>query len=96
MRSSQSVEERLDAARRLRLERDRWAIRLPELRAYRDAMSGPLQRFTRLRTALEDIKGAGRFGTGRPRRDSEGRRGDPESRATRSIRRMNCGICTAW
>ena len=42
-----SVEERLDAARRLRLERDRWALRLPELRAYRDAMSGPLQQFTR-------------------------------------------------
>jgi hypothetical protein len=51
------VQERLDAARRLRLERDRWAIRLPELRAYREAMSGPLQRFTRLSTALEDIKG---------------------------------------
>ena len=31
-----AVEERLDAARRLRLERDRWALRLPELRAYRD------------------------------------------------------------
>ena len=51
-----AVEERLDAARRLRLERDRWALRLPELRAYRDAMSEPLQRLTRLTTALEDIK----------------------------------------
>jgi len=52
-----SVEERLDAARRLRLERDRWAIRLPELRAYRDAMSGSIQKLTRLKTPLEDIKG---------------------------------------
>jgi hypothetical protein len=51
-----SVEERLDAARRLRLERDRWALRLPELRAYRDAMSESLQKLTRLTLALEDIK----------------------------------------
>jgi hypothetical protein len=51
-----SIDERLDAARRLRLERDRWALRLPELRAYREAMSEPLQKLTRLTTALEDIK----------------------------------------
>jgi hypothetical protein len=31
-----SVEAHLDAARRLRLERDRWALRVPELRAYHD------------------------------------------------------------
>jgi hypothetical protein len=52
-----SVEERLDAARRLRLERDRWALRLPELRVYRDAVSDALQKLARLKTALEDIKG---------------------------------------
>jgi hypothetical protein len=52
-----SVEERLDAARRLRLERDRWALRLPELRAYRDTMSDSLQKLMRLKVALEDIKG---------------------------------------
>jgi hypothetical protein len=52
-----SVEERLDAARRLRLERDRWAIRLPEVRAYRDAMNESIQRLTRLKEPLEDIKG---------------------------------------
>jgi hypothetical protein len=51
-----SVEERLDAARRLQLERDRWAIRLPELRAYRDAMADSLQKLSRLRAPLEDIK----------------------------------------
>ena len=51
-----SLEERLDAARRLRLERDRWALRLPAIRAYRESMSESLQKLTRLRTALEDIK----------------------------------------
>jgi hypothetical protein len=51
-----SVELQLDAARRLQLERDRWALRLPALRAYRDAMSEPLQRLSRLKTPLEDIK----------------------------------------
>ena len=51
-----SVQEQLDAARRLRLERDRWALRLPELRAYRDSMGESLQKLTRLKPALEDIK----------------------------------------
>jgi hypothetical protein len=52
-----SVEERLDAARRLRLERDRWALRLPELRSYRESISDSLQKLTRLRVELENIKG---------------------------------------
>jgi hypothetical protein len=51
-----AVDERLDAARRLRLERDRWALRQPALRAYRDAMSESLQKLTRLKEPLEDIK----------------------------------------
>jgi len=51
-----AVDERLDAARRLRLERDRWALRQPVLRAYRDAMSASLQKLTRLKEPLEDIK----------------------------------------
>jgi hypothetical protein len=51
-----AVDERLDAARRLRLERDRWALRQPALRAYRDAMSDSLQKLTRLKEPLEDIK----------------------------------------
>ena len=51
-----SIEERLDAARRLRLERDRWALRAPELRAYRESMNDSLQKLTRLRVLLEDIK----------------------------------------
>jgi hypothetical protein len=52
-----AVEERLDAARRLRLERDRWALRLPELRAYRQSMTDSVQKLTRLHVPLEDIKG---------------------------------------
>jgi hypothetical protein len=51
-----TVEERLDAARRLRLARDRWALRAPELTTYREAISRPLDLFAQLRPALEDIK----------------------------------------
>jgi hypothetical protein len=52
-----AVEEKLDAARRLRLARDRWAIRLPELRAYRESVNASLEKLRRLTPALEDIKG---------------------------------------
>ena len=51
-----AVDAQLDAARRLRLERDRWAIRAPELRAYRLAMAGPLYQIQRLTPLLESIK----------------------------------------
>lgn len=51
-----AVESQLDAARRLRLERDRWALRAPELRAYRDRMTSSLSRLQRLVPLLEDIK----------------------------------------
>ena len=50
------VEEKLDAARRLRLARDRWDLRAPELASYRAAISRPLDIFATLRPALEDIK----------------------------------------
>jgi hypothetical protein len=50
------VESQLDAARRLRLERDRWALRAPELRAYRTAMASSLDRLQQLTPLLEDIK----------------------------------------
>jgi hypothetical protein len=50
------VEEQLDAARRLRLERDRWALRLPELRSYRESVGSSIQKLIRLGPALEDIK----------------------------------------
>jgi hypothetical protein len=51
-----TVEERLDAARRLRLARDRWALRAPDLATYRAAISRPLDIFAQLQPALEDIK----------------------------------------
>jgi hypothetical protein len=51
-----AVEEQLDAARRLRLERDRWALRAPDLRAYRDSMAWSLTRLQRMEPLLEDIK----------------------------------------
>ncbi len=51
-----AVEERLDAARRLRLERDRWALRMPEIRAYRTAVSPLLRSLEAIEANLEDIK----------------------------------------
>ncbi len=51
-----NVETYLDTARRLRLERDRWALRAPELRAYQAQVTDPLQQLSRVRPLLEDIK----------------------------------------
>jgi hypothetical protein len=51
-----AIEERLDAARRLRLARDRWLMRAPDFRRYRVAINVPLDLFAQLRPALEDIK----------------------------------------
>lgn len=50
------VEEQLDAARRLQLARDRWALKAPEIRAYRSSIGESVQRLARLGPALEDIK----------------------------------------
>lgn len=50
------VDAQLDAARRLRLARDRWALRLPELRRYRIAMRDPINLFTSLKAPLENIR----------------------------------------
>jgi hypothetical protein len=51
-----AIEEKLDAARRLRLARDRWLMRAPDFQQYRVAIRGPLDLFAQLRPALEDIK----------------------------------------
>ena len=51
-----SIEEKLDAARRLQLARDRWALRAPELAKYRLAIRAPLDQFAALKPQLEDIK----------------------------------------
>lgn len=51
-----AVEAQLEEARRLRLERDRWSLRAPELRAYRYAVAGALDRLQRMTPLLESIK----------------------------------------
>jgi hypothetical protein len=52
-----SLEAELDRTRRLRLERDRWSLRLGDYQRYRESVSGPMARLNRLKDALEDIKG---------------------------------------
>jgi hypothetical protein len=52
----ESVEVKLDAARRLRLAREGWSIRLPELTRYRVSVTPNLERLDRQKSALEDIK----------------------------------------
>jgi hypothetical protein len=51
-----SVEVSLDAARQLRLERDRWSMRAPAFRRYRQEMATPFELFSRLKPSLEDIR----------------------------------------
>ena len=51
-----SVQAKLDAARQLQLERDRWALRAPALRSYRLAMNAPMELFAALKDPLEAIK----------------------------------------
>ena len=51
-----AVQAKLDAARRLRLARDHWALRAPALRAYFVEMQAPLARFTAMKASLEAIK----------------------------------------
>jgi hypothetical protein len=51
-----AVQDKLDAARRLQLARDRWALRAPELRKYWIAISTPVDLFARLQPSLENIK----------------------------------------
>lgn len=51
-----AVENQLESARHLRLERDRWALRAPALRSYRQAIGLSLVRMQRMTPLLEDIK----------------------------------------
>ena len=50
------IEEKLDAARRLQLARDRYALREPMLREYRVAIQQPVDLLLRMTPALEAIK----------------------------------------
>jgi len=51
-----ALDLQLDAARRLQLERDRWALRLIEFQKYEQMIANPVERLDELRSALEDIK----------------------------------------
>lgn len=51
-----AVEAKLDAARQLRLARDRWAFRAPVLGRYREAIREPMDLFAQLKPWLESIK----------------------------------------
>jgi hypothetical protein len=50
------IEEKLDAARRLQLARDRWALRLPVLQEYKAAIREPIDLFGQLVLPLGAIK----------------------------------------
>lgn len=51
-----TLDARLDAARRLRLARDNWAMRVESLRAYRAAIARPLALLRTSRDSLDQIK----------------------------------------
>jgi hypothetical protein len=51
-----TIDDRLDAARRLRLARDQWIVRAPVLRAYREAVKPTLERLRGARLLLSDIR----------------------------------------
>ena len=55
-----AVEEKLDAARRLRLARDQFELRLPVLSQYGLAIKLPMNLFSQIRPSLEDIKALSR------------------------------------
>jgi hypothetical protein len=52
----ESIEVELDAARRLRLARDRWAMRADEFKKYHASVNVSMERLEGLTPALEDIK----------------------------------------
>jgi hypothetical protein len=51
-----ALQERLDAARRLRLMRDQWQRRSAAFAAYKDAIGRPLESLDKLRRSLEDVR----------------------------------------
>lgn len=54
-----TIQAKLDGARQLRLAQDRWAMRAPDYRRYRAAITDPVDLFilwARVKPALEDIK----------------------------------------
>jgi hypothetical protein len=51
-----TVQDELDAARRLRLARDQWSLKVGTFRSYRHAMAGPLASLSLMAASLDDIK----------------------------------------
>ena len=51
-----TLHERLDAARRLRLARDQWSVKVVAFRSYRRAIAAPLADFRQISSGLDDIK----------------------------------------
>ncbi len=51
-----AVDAQKTAAQRLRLARDAWAMRIGAVRTYRRQVARPLERLTRLRQWLEDVR----------------------------------------
>ncbi len=51
-----AVEAQLDAARRLRLVRDRWQVQYPALRRYVDLARGPIDQVARAKKSLDSIR----------------------------------------
>jgi len=51
-----SLDSDLDAARKLRLERDQWALEAPSYWQYRRSIALSMARFRRLKPALDDVK----------------------------------------
>ena len=51
-----ALDGRLDEARRLRLARDAWVLRLEAVREYRDRIAAPIQRLAQFRKWLEGIR----------------------------------------
>ena len=51
-----ALDMKLDEARRLRLARDAWALRLETIRDYREQIAAPLQRLAQFRKWLENIR----------------------------------------
>jgi hypothetical protein len=51
-----TVRDELDAARRLRLARDQWSVKIGTYRSYRRAVSAPLASLDLMASSLDDIK----------------------------------------
>jgi hypothetical protein len=51
-----TLQSELDAARRLRLAKDRWALRIRTYRAYQTSVGRPVQRLDQMSDGLDDIK----------------------------------------